>query len=148
VKLKFWVSKDDLVIALLRLGKEHFDQGLDFNHAKSHLKGIGYKFADTRLTSLFFTDNMFNVADRENFGIGDAIDENKKWTLTEQGYFYLLEHDELASARNASRNATIFAGVAILISTAALVWSIFDADIVKIEPSQVSDFVEQTSLQK
>lgn len=148
MRIRFWKSNDDLVISLLRLGKKHFNEGLGFREVKDHLKLQGFKFTDKRLESLFFTDNMFDAVDRTHKGFDYAIKENKKWTLNAQGYFYLLEHDELASARSASRNATVFAGIAILISAAAFVWSILDTQTVKLDPSQVTDFIERINRQK
>ena len=88
-------KKDDLYIAALRYGKSKLESGVIFEDLRAHLSKLDHSFDSQHLEN-----NVFRVAYMPRTGNIEA-----QRYLTLDAYFQLLEHDELAQARESSRDA-------------------------------------------
>ena len=114
--------KDDLYITTLKYGKETLLSGVTYREVKEHLKSKGFGDFDEgekqRHYSVIFKSVFSDVSNR---GTNDKV----KWFMQMEAYFRLLEYVELKEARASSTKATIFAGIAIVISIFATSASIY-----------------------
>jgi len=100
---------EDIYIELLRYGKKHLADVVTFPETLSYLQniqpGAGLLQSEEAFYSTF--EQVFKQ-------MGAA--SNRRWVLSMEGYFNLLEHDELQQARESSRKALVVAIWAIGIS--------------------------------
>lgn len=154
MKLPNWLTRlftkqsDDLVISMLRYGKQHLVEGVTYQSTDAHLKQLNYEYEGERFKYLFF--KVFDAIDEDDRSRNFAyhIEQKTKQAIKIDSYFNLLEHDELSSARGASRNATIFAGFAIFISVAAFAYSIVSTERVRVDDQQVLEFQQSINSEK
>lgn len=103
---------DDLYIELLRYGKKHLADGVTIKEAQAHLDNLYPKSAVVESLPSF--TRVFDQVFRQELGGSEPFVQY----FTMEGYFHLLEHEELKQAR---RSSNIALGVAI----AAIIISIF-----------------------
>ena len=93
-----------MYIAVLKFGKEHIGKPFLFSDLEQYLKDKGYRTKN--LHSFFFAALFIS---HESPGGNDQnvpINKNHKYFLEKDGYFHLLEHEELKSARKYALQAT------------------------------------------
>jgi len=98
---------EDLYIELLRYGKVHLADGVTIADTLAHLRKLQ---PGSRLVE---STNTFNNTFIHLF---DPVVTTDRYALNIEGYFNLLQHDELQEARKSSRNALWVAIGAIVIS--------------------------------
>ena len=100
---------EDIYIELLRYGKEHLADGVTFGETRSYLQELRPEAhlvqSDRELYDTF--NELFNNMSSQG---------SDRYGLSMEGYFHLLDHDELQEARKSSRNALRVAIGAIIIS--------------------------------
>ena len=140
-------KRDDLVIALLRYGKSHLVKGTTFPEVHTHIKGSGHDYDLTHLESLFL--QLFKPLELGYIGDNKhRLTEHVQHGLAIDGYFNLLEHDELEQARSSSKCAMYIAVFAIVISIVVAGISILKPTDVKIVPDQIDDFASRLAQPK
>lgn len=121
-------KRDDLYIKILSFGKQNLGKPFKFSELKTYLNDEGYEYDDYAVTQFFIA--LFADKKRPTGNIPSEIPhENGEFFLQHDGYFNLLEHEELVSARKSSLNATIFASIAIVISIMSTGISIYFSNI-------------------
>lgn len=104
---------DDLYIDLPRYGRENLADGVTREDTLAHLRKLhpeaGLVESENRFTNTFF--QVFQLIAGSDSGSGI-----QRYTLSMEGYFNLLEHEELNQARQSSQNALWVAVAAITIS--------------------------------
>ena len=113
---------DDLYIEMLRYGREHLGHGVTIADTRTHLRklhsGAELVESETRFGNTF-GETFLPIAGADNpSGI-------QMYSLKMEGYFNLLEHEELNEARRSSRNALRVAIAALVISGILSAVSIF-----------------------
>ncbi len=109
---------DDLIVEILKYGKTKKpgkEQGFVMNDIVNHLKGLGFKMDLEETTTL-------NVIMGRCFMIN--IPSTGQYVMTADGYFTLLEYQELQEARESSKSANKWAVIALTISIVATLSSI------------------------
>ena len=140
-------TTEDVVITLLRIGKQCLHDGITYSDVKTRMEESGLDYEPTLLRYLFL--KMF-----EPLPIGYSGNDNHRTTrdiphgLRVDGYFNLLEHDELNEARQSSRRATYFAAFAILISVVSIIISMISTDTVRLDDQQVREITKRLELAK
>lgn len=117
-------KQDDIYIKILSFGKQNLGRPFKFVELKKYLKDEGYEYDDYAVTQLFmvlFTDKKRPSGNHP----GGIPPDDGEFFLKHNGYFNLLEHEELLSARKSSLYATIFASIAIIISIISAATSIY-----------------------
>lgn len=94
-------------------------QQIEKKDLKKHLEDKGYRFSTRE------ERRLLNDLGREAFHIYVGDPSNRKYYLNIEGYFKLLEYRELGDARKSSKEARTYAIVAILISIATFIASIY-----------------------
>jgi len=100
---------EDIYIEMLRYGKEHLADGVTSQEMLSYLQEL-----QPELGLVQGRDSVSYTFEQAFPFIGGALGGRR--FLGMEGYFNLLEHDELQEARKSSRNALRVAVVAIVIS--------------------------------
>jgi len=100
---------EDIYIDLLRYGSEHLVDGVTIPEVMAHVREFQ---PESRLVE---SENSFKSTFTHVF---HPIWETDRYVLSMDGYFNLLEYDELQEARQSSRNALRVAVWAIAISEA------------------------------
>ncbi len=142
-KIKQMNKKDDLYIAVLKFGKSKLGTPLLFSELESHLNKLGYDYQEFALRQLFAAKFISSEYPSGNDPNG-PISQEHHFYLETHGYFDLLEHEELKSARKSSLIATWFAFGAIVVSIISTVYSIYYTNkqlnsAVSIERSQIEE---------
>jgi len=101
---------EDLYIEMLRYGKQHLADGVTESELLSYLQKLQPESVLVQSSGTFF-----NTFDEAFPFIGELSLDGRRF-LSMEGYFNLLEHDELQEARQSSRNALWVAIGAIVIS--------------------------------
>ncbi|MBA4241490.1 MAG: hypothetical protein C0448_12250 [Sphingobacteriaceae bacterium] len=110
--------KDNIVTEILRYGrakKPGREMGFTREELKTHLRNIGFKmdYEDDQTTNIIFdTCFMLNVR------------ETMQHVMKADAYFKLLEYEELEEARTSSRQANVWAIVALSVSIIGTLCSI------------------------
>jgi hypothetical protein len=135
------MKNDDLYISILRFGKEHLEQGLTFQKLLDHLDKIKLKYDETSVI-VFFNELFMCKRHPEGNNVSQKPKDNEVYFLENEGYFKLLEYEELSEARQSSKKATTIAIIAIVISIIASTFSIYYSNMqlntpTKIEESQI-----------
>jgi len=130
-------NKDNLYIAMLKYGRTKLDAGVSYDEMSVYLKEKGYS---TSGMNIFFNDSFCRLNDVNK--VYDDYGASEKCFLRAEGYFNLLEYEELNEARASSRKATRIALAAIVLSIATALISIgFSINQVnsptRIDPSQL-----------
>jgi len=119
------MKKDDLYIAILKHGYDKINEGVTYDSVRQHLEKLGYSFdADdniSRLHKLFYETFSLHTGKKTR----GTVDSESKYYIDIDAYFKLVEYTELKEARRASKNATYFAIIAIVISIVAFGFSIY-----------------------
>ena len=107
MKWKFWKnkSKDDFYVRILRWAKEKGSEGFLLSDMDE-----GLSLTKKQINLIDYTANV----DDSVFIRPDSHTDNYK--LSFEGYFKLLEYDELQEARASARQARLYAIFAIFIS--------------------------------
>ena len=108
---------DDLYIELLRYGKQHLVDGVDIEETREYLSAL-----DPEAQLVESLDGFHNVF-VEAFSEIAVADTGQRYALRMEGYFNLLEHDELQLARQSSSRAMRWALAAITLSLVSFVAS-------------------------
>lgn len=117
------MKKDDLYIAILQFGRANLGKPIEFSDLREYLISEGYEFDDFAVSQFFSALFIDSTLPRGN--IPGKLNEKGKFFLEHQGYFNLLEHEELESAKTSSFWATIFASIAIVISIISALCSVY-----------------------
>ena len=117
-------QKEDLYIKILAYGKQNIGHPIKYSEIQSYLDNEGYDYDEFSLRQLF-SDLFINKHNPHGNDPSSVPPEDGEFFLEHNGYFNLLEHEELQSARKSSLLATIFASVAILISIVSTSISIY-----------------------
>jgi hypothetical protein len=117
-------KKEDLYIAVLNYGKNHIGKPFLFSDLERYLKEKGYAYEEFALRQ-FFAALFISLESPGGNDQHHPINKNQKFFLEKDGYFHLLEHQELKSARKYSLQATWFAIIAIIISVVSTCFSIY-----------------------
>jgi len=105
---------EDLYIELLRYGKKHLVDGVTMPDTLAHLRELQPESLLVQNPGDFI-NAAFSSAFNPIASTGGELD-SRRYLLNMEGYFNLLEHDELQEARKSSRNALWVAIGAIVIS--------------------------------
>ncbi len=113
-------KQGNIYLDALEYGEEQLEKRktTTFGGLQKYLEGRGYKFKTKQEERL-----LWNIC-RETFHIYYGEHKVQSY-LNIEGYFKLLEYRELNEARKSSREAKTYAIVAILISFAAFIASIY-----------------------
>ncbi|TWX64598.1 hypothetical protein ESZ36_20095 [Colwellia demingiae] len=117
------MKKDDLYIAILHFGKANLGKPIKFIDLREHLTSEGYEFDEFSVSQFFSALFVDSTSPRGN--TPGKLNKEGRYFLEHEGYFNLLEHEELVSARTSSFWATIFASIAIVISIISAVCSVY-----------------------
>jgi len=104
---------EDLYIEMLRYGKECLANGVTMPETLSYLQKLQPE------SVLVESEHRFHNTFVQVFQLiagTDSFTGSQRYTLNMEGYFNLLEHDELQQARKSSRNGLWVAIGAIVIS--------------------------------
>jgi hypothetical protein len=133
------VRNRDLYIEILIFGKANLGKPICYSELIKYLKDKSYDF-DEFSVKQFFTALFID----KKYPNGNSVNPNTggEYFLEHEGYFNLLEFDELTSARRYAFWATIFAIAAIVISIISSIVSINYSKVqlntpTKIEESQI-----------
>ncbi len=127
---------------MLQIGRDHSRKGLEAD------TDLGWRDVLTQLETEFpevpraifnrGMDQNFTPHQKQGTGVGMHISENTPCSLNTDGYFRLLEYEELQEARTSSRDAKRMSMWAIGISAVLAVGSIglqlFVTSTVRLEP--------------
>lgn len=115
-------KKKDLYIELLILGKKNLISGITYKQALIQLEEIIKSNSAKELFKKLFNEVFFHPRIGIIYtGHGDE----ERCFLKMEGYFRLLEHEELKSARSSSLVATFLAIIAIIFAGWSTVYEIF-----------------------
>ena len=118
------MKNDDPYISILRFGRDRLGSGLTFNELIDHLEKNVPDYEETPV--LFFFAALFvSHARRRGNPPGIRPSENEVYFLNHEGYFKLLEYEELSEARHSSKIATRIAIAAIIISIVSTSASVY-----------------------
>jgi len=111
----------NIYLDALEYGEEKLlkKQQVEKKDLRKHLESKGYKFTTREERQLL------NDLGREAFHIYAGDPSNRKYYLNIEGYFKLLAHRELNDARKSSKEARVFALLAMGITILALASSIY-----------------------
>jgi len=111
---------EDLYIEMLRYGREHLTHGVKLSETLGHLRELEPE------SPLLESQNSFHNTFFQVFTeiAGTASTGGLRHALNMEGYFNLLEHEELQQARQSSSNAMRIAIGAIIVSVIASAVSI------------------------
>ena len=110
-------QKDDVVIATLKYLKAHMVTGALRDKAQAHLGEQGYEMTPGSPTAQIFGAVWVWNSDPV---VGTKTSESDPAIINENGYFHLLEYEELAHARESSAAASRQARNAFYVSAAAM----------------------------
>ncbi|NKI16127.1 hypothetical protein HCU74_01720 [Spongiibacter sp. KMU-166] len=135
-----WFSsmKHDVYIEILRYGRSKIGEPITFDELKSHLESEGYEFDDFAAEQ-FFSDLFVDKGLPRGNKPGQLRNEGE-FFLEHEGYFNLLEYEELIEARRSATQATLFAAIAIIISTVSTGASIYFSRLQLERPTQIDEF--------
>lgn len=133
----------DIYIEILNYGKAHLGLPIKYADLLRHLRKRGYEFEEYAVWQ--FVAALF--VNRSNPNGNNPVappEDDGDYFLEHQGYFNLLEHEELASARTASNRAMVIAIAAIMISAIFAAISIHFTkkelgSVTRIEASQMAE---------
>lgn len=116
-------GKDDLLIAMFRIGKENISNGITREQMIALLRErrIAGAFSDPEHCSGQFERYMEQFFEHDR--VGGITSDNRY--LSWLGYLELLKYEELEQARESSRKSFVVAIVAIGISTLSFLVSIY-----------------------
>ncbi|MBB5188313.1 hypothetical protein HNQ57_002592 [Zhongshania antarctica] len=129
--------KHDVYIEILRYGRSKIGKPITFQEIKSHLENKGYdfdKFSAEQFFSKLFVDR--GLPRGNNPG---ELREEGEFFLEHEGYFNLLEYEELVEARRSATHATWFAAIAIVISIVSTGASIYFSRMQLENPTQIDE---------
>lgn len=111
--------KNDIIVEILKYGrskKPGREMGFTRDELKSHLKDLGFKmdYEDDQTTNIIF-DSCFLP----------YVPTKGLYVMKADAYFTLLEYEELEEARASSKQANIWAIVALSVSVIATGLSVF-----------------------
>lgn len=110
--------KDDIIVEILKYGKTKKpgkEQGFTLDDITNYLKSLGFIMDLEEITTL-------NVIIERCFRIN--IPSTGQYVMTAEGYFTLLEYQELHEARESSKSANNWAIIALTVSIIATLSSI------------------------
>lgn len=108
------MEKDDVYITMLKIGKEHTEEGISYSEMRNKLKQADDEFHKQLYIENFTVPNVLKY----------TFNSDVNYRLNSEGYFRLLEHEELKHARESSLEATNLAKIAMYISATLAIVSI------------------------
>lgn len=136
-------TKNDIYIESLKYGKEKLANFEDFtrDELRKYLIDKGYSLSQKSPTHIIdFKDAAFESLFGRVFAFSKNPDTgNQRFWLNLEGYFQLLEHEELKDARKSSNRAMIVSIVAIIISITTLIVSIHYSQLALNEPITINN---------
>lgn len=114
---------DDLYVTVLKFGKSKLGTPFLFSELETHLYDLEYKYEEFALRQ-FFAARFIAFESPSGNDLHSPINSKHHFYLETDGYFELLEYEELKSARKSSLIATWFAFGAIVISIISTLISI------------------------
>jgi len=111
------MKKDDIYIEVLKFGRENLHKAITFKDLTGYLDKHKINYNDFITKHIFISKFINQKGQGRN--INNEPDKNGLFILGNEGYFNLLEHEELKSANSSSRTATYFATAALLVSIIA-----------------------------
>jgi len=124
---KNMAKKDDIYIATLKFGKSKIGTPFLFSELEAHLSELGYVYDEFSLRQ-FFAAVFIAIESPGGNDQHQPINPKYHFFIETHGYFDLLQHEELKSARNSSLVATWIAIIAIFISFVSTGFSIYYAN--------------------
>jgi hypothetical protein len=112
------VMTDNIIVEILKYGrikKPGKEMGFTRDDLKLHLKNLGFKmdYEDDQTTNIIF-DNCFTL----------NVPQKGQYVMRADAYFTLLEYEELEEARASSKQANIWAIVALGASILGTIFAI------------------------
>jgi hypothetical protein len=133
---KFKTMKHDLYIEILDYGRTNLGKAVKYSELLVHLTTKGYEY-DEFSVGQFFTALYIDKGERRGNKPGSPREEGE-FFLEHSGYFNLLQHEELVSARESASQAIWFASIAILVSILSMGASIFYSNLQLKTPTEIS----------
>ena len=130
-------NKEDLYISVLKFGKANIGRPFKYIELQKYLNKKGYKYEEFALRQ-FFAALFVSRDSPSGNDTGRPINDNYDFFLEHSGYFNLMEHEELNSARKSSLVAKCFAIIAIIISIISTYTSIYFSNRQLNTPSTIS----------
>lgn len=132
--------EEDLYIAMLRYGKENLTKQVIPAVTKQFLEQQGHEFTEGHFMRLFF--EAFEPSGASPSTIQLSFAQGTPHVLTQAAYFNLIEHDQLADARDSSRRAMKMAIAAIAVSAlfafVSVGLQVIDTNIVRLDGDQLA----------
>lgn len=130
-------KQNDLYINILAFGRKNIGKPIKYSDIRKHLDSIGCDYDEFALRQ-FFCELFIDRASPEGNDPSRMPPQVGEFFLESQGYFHLLEYEELKEARASSLTATRFAIIAIVISICSPLLSILmPSRPVTIESTQI-----------
>lgn len=117
------MDKENIHISILKYGRDNAENGVNYHDLASHIRGKGHEVSDKLLTHYFL--ELFAPMDPRHYAGSREARAQERGTLTVESTFRLIEYEEFKNANSSSFWATVFAIIAIIISTFATYKSIY-----------------------
>jgi hypothetical protein len=127
--------EEDIYISILKFAKEKAVDGFDLSELYAHLCDIGHLTQDEfeemttkpsnhiKYETAVKLDHLQRLA-KDSFIIAQTK-KSRRYSISTESYFNLLEHQELVEARKGAKTATFLSLSAIMISLISVGWAIY-----------------------